>query len=416
MHILPQTTLGIDFGTSNSAMAWRTQGQTAQLVPLEGRAAAMPTALFFNYEDKTTHYGRDAMQQYLAGEEGRLMRSLKSLLGSSLLQDKTAVHGKLVSYEDIIAMFLQHLAGQAQQHMGGMPERVALGRPVHFVDGNPERDAQAQASLQAAAHTAGFKEVAFQLEPIAAALDYEQRLSEEACILVVDIGGGTSDFTVVRLGPQHAGKQDRTEDILATTGVHIGGTDFDYKLNVAEVQPLLGLGHHGPSGREVPSRVFYDLSTWHLIQWLYAAKSMREVEALRNDFTDRNLHARLMRVLEEQAGHRLADAVEQGKITASSTAAVAQMDLGWVEAGLAAHISPEGLAQHLQAQLADVVKCAEECVNKAGLRKEQVTALYLTGGSSALQTLRDALSVAFPATPQVAGDLFGGVASGLAYA
>ena len=143
---------------------------------------------------------------------------------------------------------------------------------------------------------------------------------------------------------------------------------------------------------------------------------MREVEALRNDFTDRNLHARLMRVLEEQAGHRLADAVEQGKITASSTAAVAQMDLGWVEAGLVAHISPEGLAQHLQAQLADVVKCAEECVNKAGLRKEQVTALYLTGGSSALQTLRDALAVAFPATPQVAGDLFGGVASGLAYA
>ena len=85
MRLLPQTTLGIDFGTSNSAMAWRSAGQTAQLVPLEGRAAAMPTALFFHYEDHSTHYGRDAMQQYLAGEEGRLMRSLKSLLGSSLL-------------------------------------------------------------------------------------------------------------------------------------------------------------------------------------------------------------------------------------------------------------------------------------------------------------------------------------------
>ncbi|MDO4593522.1 MAG: Hsp70 family protein [Comamonadaceae bacterium] len=416
MHILPHTTLGIDFGTSNSAMAWRTQGQIAQLVPLEGKAAAMPTALFFNYEDRSTHYGRDAMQQYLAGEEGRLMRSLKSLLGSSLLQDKTAVHGKLVSYQDIIAMFLQHLAQQAQQHMGGLPERVVLGRPVHFVDGNPARDALAQSSLEAAAHTAGFKEVAFQLEPIAAALDYEQRLSEEACILVVDIGGGTSDFTVVRLGPQHAGKHDRLQDILATTGVHIGGTDFDYKLNVAEVQPLLGLGHIGPNGREVPSRVFYDLSTWHLIQWLYTAKSMREAEALRTDYSDHNLHARLMRVLEEQAGHRLADAVEQGKITASSTAATALMDLGWVESGLSAQITPKGLEQHLQALLGDVVKCAEACVSKAGLRKAQITALYLTGGSSALQTLRDALKVAFPSTPQVAGDLFGGVASGLAYA
>ena len=416
MHTLPHTTLGIDFGTSNSAMSWRTQGQTAQMVPLEGRAAAMPTALFFNYEDHTTHYGRDAMKQYLAGEEGRLMRSLKSLLGSSLLQDKTAVHGNLVSYQEVIAMFLKHLASQAQQHIGGMPERVVLGRPVHFVDGNPERDALAQSSLEAAAHTAGFKEVAFQLEPIAAALDYEQRLSEEACILVVDIGGGTSDFTVVRLGPQQAGKLDRTQDILATTGVHIGGTDFDHKLNVAEVQPLLGLGHTGPSGREVPSRVFYDLSTWHLIQWLYTAKSLRDVEALRNDFSDRNLHARLMRVLQEQAGHRLADAVEQAKIGASSTAATALMDLGWIESGLAAQITPEGLAQHLQLLLTDVVKCAEECVTTAGLRKEQITALYLTGGSSALQTLRDALKVAFPTTPQVAGDLFGGVASGLAYA
>lgn len=416
MHILSQTTLGIDFGTSNSAMAWRTAGHTAQLVPLEGRAAAMPTALFFNYEDRSTHYGRDAMQQYLAGEDGRLMRSLKSLLGSSLLQDKTAVHGQLVSYQDVIAIFLRHLAAQAQAHMGGMPERVVLGRPVHFVDGNPGRDAQAQASLEAAAQSAGFQDVAFQLEPIAAALDYEQRLSAEACILVVDIGGGTSDFTVVRLGPQHAGKVDRTQDILATTGVHIGGTDFDHKLNVAEVQPLLGLGHHGPSGREVPSRVFYDLSTWHLIQWLYSAKSMREADNLRSDYSDRQLHARLMRVLEEQAGHRLADAVEQGKIAASNTGAAARMDLAWIEAALHAQVTPQGLEQHLRALLADVVTCAEECVVKAGLRKEQVTALYLTGGSSALQTLRDALAVAFPTTPQVVGDLFGGVASGLAYA
>lgn len=416
MQILPGTTLGIDFGTSNSAMAWRASGQLAQLVPLEGKAAAMPTALFFNYEDRSTHYGRDAMQQYLAGEEGRLMRSLKSLLGSSLLQDKTAVHGQLVSYQDIIAIFLQHLAAQAQQHMGGLPQRVVLGRPVHFVDGNPERDAQAQASLQAAAYTAGFKEVAFQLEPIAAALDYEQRLSEEACILVVDIGGGTSDFTVVRLGPQHAGKSDRTQDILATTGVHIGGTDFDHKLNVAQVQPLLGLGHIGPSGREVPSRVFYDLATWHLIQWLYTAKSLREAEALRTDYSDRNLHTRLMRVLQQQAGHRLADAVEQGKIAASSTAADALLDLGWIDSGLTAQITPQGLEQHLQALLAAVVQCAEECVAKAGLRKSQITALYLTGGSSALQTLRTALAGVFPGTSQVAGDLFGGVASGLAYA
>lgn len=416
MQTLANTTLGIDFGTSNSAMAWRSAGQRAQLVPLEGKAAAMPTALFFHHEERTTHYGRDAMQQYLAGEEGRLMRSLKSLLGSSLMQDKTAVHGQLISYQDIIAMFLRHLAEQAQQHMGGLPQRVVLGRPVHFVDGHPGRDAQAQAALEAAAQAAGFQEVALQLEPIAAALDYEQRLTQEACILVVDIGGGTSDFTVVRLGPQRAHQRDRTQDVLATTGVHIGGTDFDYKLNVAQVQPLLGLGHVGPSGREVPSRVFYDLATWHLIQWLYSAKSMAEAQALRNDYSERHLHARLMRVLHEQAGHRLADVVEQGKIAASCTAATARLEMDWIEAGLHAQITPQELEQHLQALLAEVVQCAQACVRQAGLRQEQITALYLTGGSSALQTLRTALQVAFPDTPQVAGDLFGGVASGLAYA
>ena len=166
----------------------------------------------------------------------------------------------------------------------------------------------------------------------------------------------------------------------------------------------------------MPSRTFYDLSTWHLIQWLYSPKALRDAEAMRNDYSDRSLHARLMRVLQEQAGHRVADAVEQGKISASSTAATAALDLGWLEAGLAAQITPEGLAQYLQLLLADVVKCAQECVQAAGLQKNQVTALYLTGGSSALQTLRDALGVAFPGVPQVAGDLFGGVASGLAYA
>ncbi|NYS35841.1 Hsp70 family protein, partial [Streptococcus danieliae] len=141
---------------------------------------------------------------------------------------------------------------------------------VHFVDAHPERDRQAQESLAAAARTAGLGEVSFQLEPIAAALDYEQRLTAESVVLVVDIGGGTSDFTVVRLGPEQSKHADRTQDILATTGVHIGGTDFDHRLNVEQVMPLLGYRHLGPSGREVPSGVLFDLSTWHLIQWLYS--------------------------------------------------------------------------------------------------------------------------------------------------
>ena len=408
-------TLGIDFGTSNSAAAYRVMGETARLLPLESAASGMPTALFFNTEERSTHFGRDAMQQYLAGEEGRLMRSLKSLLGSSLLLEKTAVHEQLMSYQDVIAIFLKRVADQARVALNGaLPERVVLGRPVHFVDAHPERDRQAQDALAAAARIAGLGEVSFQLEPIAAALDYEQRLSEEQLVLVVDIGGGTSDFTVVRLGPQQAKHEDRNQDILATTGVHIGGADFDHRLNVAQVMPLLGYKHIGPSGREVPSGVFFDLSTWHLIQWLYTAKSLASARNLKTDYSDLQLHQRLMKVLDWREGHRLADAVEQAKIGASQSHAAAEIALGWLEDGLPAKISPEVLQEQLQALLQQVVECAQDCVKQAGVAAPD--AIYLTGGSSALRTLRDALREAFPGVPQVEGDLFGGVATGLAYA
>ena len=421
MPLLRNTTLGIDFGTSNSAVAVRQAGQPARLLALEGAATGLPTALFFNTEnpqDQRTHFGCDAIEQYLSGTEGRLMRSLKSLLGSALLQDKTVVHNSAISYQDIIALFLQMLAQQARSALGGLPERVVLGRPVHFVDDHPARDQQAQEALRQAARAAGFGEVSFQLEPIAAALDYEQRITQESLVLVVDIGGGTSDFSVVRLGPQRAGKADRSADVLATTGVHIGGTDFDRKLSQARVMPLLGLGHIGPHGREVPSKVFHDLSTWHLIQWRYAPQAVREAQALRSDYCEPALHARLMAVLNQRLGHRVAEAVEQVKIGVSAQGHAAPVRLEWLEPNLQALLSPDEMAHDLQALLAQVVACARACLQRAGLPAQGtgVDAIYLTGGSSALRPLRRALALAFPETPQIEGDLFGGVASGLACA
>lgn len=384
------------------------------MVPLEGTAHTLPTALFFNAEDHHTHFGRDAVGLYLSGAEGRLMRSLKSLLGSALLQDKTAVHNALVSYQDIISLFLRMLASKAHDALGGMPARVVMGRPVHFVDGDADRDQQAEDALRQAALGAGFENVSFQLEPIAAALDYEQRIERESLVLVVDIGGGTSDFTVVRLGPDRIARADRNADVLATTGVHIGGTDFDRRLSLDLLMPLLGFRHTGPTGREVPSRVFFDLSTWHLIQWLYAPRALRDAQNLRTDYADARLHGRLMRVLNERLGHRMADTVEQAKIAASLSDADAPMPLDWIEPGLGAMVTSHGLAQSLAQPLEQVVACARECVQRAGLLEQGLDAIYLTGGSSALRPLRQALLTAFPSTPQIEGDLFGGVAAGLA--
>ena len=414
MTLLKDITLGIDFGTSNSAMAVRSGTGPARMIALEGGAHTLPTALFFNAEDARTHFGRDAVGHYLAGIEGRLMRSLKSLLGSALLQDKTAVHGKLVSYQDIIGLFLGMLAQKAVDTLGGMPARVVLGRPVHFVDGDADRDQQAEEALRLAALGAGFANVSFQFEPIAAALDYEQRTDRESLVLVVDIGGGTSDFTVVRVGPQRRVHAERGSDVLATTGVHVGGTDFDRRLSLELLMPLLGFRHLGPTGREVPSRVFFDLSTWHLIQWLYSPRALRDAQNLRTDFADARLHGRLMRVLQERLGHRLANTVEQAKIAASLADADAPMPLDWIEAGLCAAVTPESMARFLAQPLAQVVACAHACVQLAGLAVQDLDAIYLTGGSSALRPLRQALRAAFPDTPQIEGDLFGGVAAGLA--
>ncbi|MCC2634883.1 MAG: heat-shock protein [Ramlibacter sp.] len=309
--------LGIDFGTSNSAVSFTASDGVARLVPLEGAATTLPTAVFFSAEDHRVSFGREAISHYLAGTEGRLMRSLKSLLGSSLLEEETAVGGTMLSFQAIIARFLTELRGRAGRHLGAEPRRAVIGRPVHFVDGDAARDRRAQAALAQAAASAGFDEVSFELEPIAAALDYERRIAREALVLVVDIGGGTSDFTLVRLGPGRMRQADRSGDILATAGVHIGGTDYDQKLNLRQVMPLLGFRHIGPSGREVPSPPFLDLSSWHLIHWMTTPKMVRQVRQLRSDYSDTRLHDRLMTVLDQRLGHLVASEVEQAKIRGS---------------------------------------------------------------------------------------------------
>ena len=412
----PLPAIGVDFGTSNSAIACAADGGLAQSLPLEGDATTMPTAIFYNAEDRSTHFGREAIALYLAGVEGRLMRSLKSLLGSSLMQETTAVYDGLVSFEDIIARFLHELATRAERTLGARPDRVVIGRPVHFVDDDVKRDRQAEESLRQAARAAGFREIAFQFEPIAAAFDHEQRVTKESLILIVDIGGGTSDFTVVRLGPDRIALPDRTSDVLATSGVHIGGTDFDQRLNLERVMPELGYRHKDARGREVPSKVFFELSTWHLINWLYAPKAVRQAQELRTSYADLRLHQRLMTVLEERYGHRIASEVEQAKIDSSVGDATVSIDLSFAEAGLATTLSPDDMAQQLADPLARVVASAHECVRRAGLRSNDLDAIYLTGGSSALRPFQQALRRGFAGVKLIEGDLFGGVAAGLAYA
>lgn len=415
----PRVVLGIDFGTSNSAAAAVDASGQLRVMPLEADRAAMPTALFFCHETQQTFYGSQAMQAYLGGTEGRLMRAIKSLLGSALMEEQTVVNGQAISFFDIVVLFFKALKARSEAALGHEITHATLGHPVHFVDDDTQRDALAQATLGRAAQAAGFAHIAFELEPIAAAFDYEQRVRRETTALVVDMGGGTSDFTVIRLGPQRRQQADRRSDVLATTGVHLGGTDFDRLLNLDHVMPLLGYGHIGREGRAVPNSLFFELSTWHLIHHAYTRKSLNFARELWTSYADLNLHARLMEVLENRDGHRLLAAVEAAKIACSESQGSAAIDLHFLKAAQAtdlpaSNITAPGMAATLGQALAQVVQCARQCVQDAGLATVDV--VYLTGGSSALQPLKDAMQAAYPQAELVHGDRFGGVAAGLAWA
>ncbi len=415
----------IDFGTSNSGIAVPdAAGTGVALVPVEGAHTTMPTAVFYAVEGLAAHeapramYGRAAIAAYVEGTEGRLMRSMKSILGSTLADRSTEVGaGRSVRYLDVIATYLRHLKSRAEAHAQAPMERVVLGRPVFFVDDEPARDAAAQAALADAARGVGFSELSFQYEPIAAAFDYEQRVASEQRVLVCDIGGGTSDFSLVRVGPGRRGRLDRRDDILANHGVHIAGTDFDRHVELRAVLPTCGFGSVGRSvqgsvPREVPSGIYFDLATWHLINTCYTPQRVGEFRAMRRFYGDPRHHARLMQVLTHRLGHGLAAAAEAAKIGVAEGQDTT-IDLSLIEAGLQVVLHERDAMAAIDADLQRIVRGAREAAALAGVAAGDVDALYFTGGSTGLRTLVQAIAQDFPQAQVVRGERFASVATGL---
>ncbi len=401
----------IDFGTSNSAVFVGNHAD-GQLVALEQGKESMPTAVFFNAEERSIVFGRQAIGEYQAAYPGRLMRSLKSLLGSELMRDTTLINGKAVAYRDILAHFLSHLKQLAEAEAGVELKQLVLGRPVFFVDDDPLRDADAQNTLADIARSVGYSDVQFQYEPIAAALDFESQLTRETLVLVADIGGGTSDFSLIRLGPERAKLKDRSADVLANGGVHLAGTDFDQQLSLAAVMPALGLGGLTRNGKPIPAHLYFELATWHRINLLYAPQTLAAAAAMRTIFRDQLAHTRLMRVLREREGHRLAGAVEAAKVEVALHG-VADIDLGFVEDALRAQLDAAQLQQALATAVGKIADAARRTVSDAGVTPQAVEAIYFTGGSTGLAALRAAIAADFPNARRVAGEPFASVAKGL---
>jgi hypothetical chaperone protein len=362
----PVDICGVDFGTSNSAAAVAAGGHASVLGLQEGRTS-IPTAVFFSFEDDSVVYGREAIRRHLAHDPGRLMRSLKSILGTALFEEKTQVRLKRYLFADIVAGFLRFLRDACAKEMGETPRRVVLGRPAFFVDDDPDADRRAERQLESAAAAAGFTEIAFQFEPIAAALHYERGVTREEIALVADIGGGTSDFSVVRVSPDRRLAADRKADILSWGGVHIGGTDFDRLLSLATLMPLLGFrSRMNAKQMEVPSWYYHDLSTWHRVNALYDPKVLPDMRRVRREATEPEKLDRLLDVVKRRLGHELLGRVEDVKITLSAHDRV-ELALADVSKGLTLDIAIDRLEQAIGASIDKVIATAREAVRQAGL-------------------------------------------------
>jgi hypothetical chaperone protein len=410
----------IDFGTSNSAVALPTADGVA-LAPVEGDARLLPTAVFYEVPESGVRsqalkspqplFGRAAMDAYIAGHEGRLMRSMKSILGSTLADAQTDIGGGLSrAYTDIVGDFVRHLKSSAEAAAGAPLQRALIGRPVYFVDDDPERDARAQATLEAIARACGFDEVRFAYEPLAAAHDLDNQLrrdgAHEALALIADFGGGTCDFSLATLGG------DADAQIHGHHGIHIAGTDFDRHVSLHALMPLLGHRSTTRAGREMPSRIFHDLSTWHLVNGCYAAPVVAQWQRARADFERPEVHNRLMRVLEERLGHQLVATAEHIKVNAAENGQ-ATADLSHIEADLHREWDAQQMARALQDDIERIANAAAETLRRAGIAQNQVQLVYFTGGSSRLKLLANAVMTRTPQARPVWGDSFASVAQGL---
>lgn len=404
---------GLDFGTSNSTLGI-VQNGTPKLVELEGRHTTLPSAVFFDFDSDETLFGRHAIAEYVEGAEGRLMRALKSVLGSSLMHDTTQVKRRALPFTEILGTFIGHMKLKAETETGQKLENVVLGRPVHFVDEDPTADAEAQAQLETTARAVGFKNIRFQFEPIAAALDYERHITAEKLALIIDIGGGTSDFSIVRVSPERAKAADRKADILANTGVHIGGTDIDKLLSMARVMPELGYKTAMlEAGLDVPASPYFDLATWQRINQLYKKPVALELAQIAREAREPEKLARLIAVVENRLGHALADKVEQAKI-ALTDHITAPVTLRLPREELHIPVTQTQLNQAIAEAAERIAATARHTVQLAGIRPEAVQALFLTGGSTQIPLVKNTLLGQFPHADVVQGDTFGSVGLGLA--
>ncbi len=419
-----QPAIGFDFGTTNCALAVALPGAAPRLAHFsgpDGDVATFRSILYFDRDDARAppqvHAGPGALLHYLEREEhdGRLVQSLKSFLASRLFS-ATRIFEQTYRLEDLIALLARKLREGAERSLGMPIGHAVVGRPVHFVGAaNDEDDALAQTRLQAALHNAGFRDVRFEYEPVGAAYHYERGLEHDERILIADFGGGTSDFSLLWVGPSWAAR--RSDAILGHDGVDVAGDAFDGKIVRHKVAPLLGRGAEFESffGRRlpVPGWLYVHLERWHHVSFLKSPRTMQLLLDLRREAVEPEKLAALVRIVEEDLGFVLYRAVERAKRELSEREAT-RLRLEHDVIALDAEIARAEFDGWIADDLAKIAGCVDRLLARAGLAPREIDRVFMTGGSSFVPAVRRIFEQRFGAEKLRGGQELTSVASGLA--
>lgn len=406
--------IGLDFGTSNSALGYFENN--INLVNFNGKNHT-PSTIFYNNEEGIVSFGDQAIEDYIEGHEGRIIWSPKNILGTELMDDKTIIFNKRVSFKSIIKDIIDNLMLSYKDEFNTNIENVVCGRPIFFNDNDADKDKFAENLLQDVIRDCGISNVEFEYEPIAAAISYEQQITREKIALVIDMGGGTSDFTVIKLQPYNPDRTgNRENDILSVGGIHIAGTDFDQKLSYLSVMPELGLGSTYTSVFKkilpIPPTIYRNLTTWHKINFAYTNESVSFIEDKLLSANDKPKIERLLDVIESRYGHALSKLVENCKISLSSNAMSILTTNGLLE-DFSINITKTTFEEAIYEEATKIEKKVYNTIIDSGLRTEDIDVVFLTGGSSQIPLIKNKLLGLTPHAEIIYGDTFGSVATGL---
>lgn len=377
------------------------------------RAQQARRELDLDSDEQAVFVGEQAVKAYLdMPEEGFYVRSPKSFLGASGLRND-----QIALFEDIVTMMMLHVKSVAESDTGlnnkGVITHAVIGRPVNFqAIGGEESNQQAESILRLAAKRAGFTDVDFLFEPLAAGMDYEASLTEDKVVLVVDVGGGTTDCSVVRMGPSHINLSQRSQDFLGHSGQRVGGNDLDIALSMKAFMSHLGLGCHMINGLPVPSKPFWNAVAVNDIsaQRDFVSLSSRKlIEDLIHDAEQPELLKRLLKVQQEQLGYRIVRSAEQAKIGLTDADSVTSK-LDYICPQLNAEVSRELFSEAIAVPSAKIQALMQQALDVAGVLPDVI---YVTGGTARSPAIYDKIASLYPHIPVVVGDHFGSVTAGL---